>query len=80
MKNLPLSQKKHLKTAISVVLCEDGTTHHTYYFDKETGKPLKGVTYQGYSDTSCWASGQAWGIYGTALSYAYTKDESIIPV
>lgn len=72
--------KKHLKTAISVILREDGTTHHTYYFDKENGMPLRGVTHQGYSDTSCWARGQAWGVYGTALSYAYTKDESIIPV
>jgi len=72
--------KKHLKTAISVVLRDDGTTHHTYYFDKETGAPLRGETHQGYSDTSCWARGQAWGVYGTALSYAYTKDESILPV
>ena len=70
--------KKHLKTAISVVLRDDGTTHHTYFFDIETGAPLKGVTAQGYSDDSCWARGQAWGIYGTALAYTYTKDEFIL--
>ena len=72
--------KKHLKTALSVVLREDGTTHHTYFFDMETGAPLKGVTHQGYSDTSCWARGQAWGVYGTALAYAYTKDEEVLKV
>ena len=72
--------KNHLKTALSVVVRDDGTTHHTYYFDYDTGAPLKGVTHQGYSDTSCWARGQAWGIYGAALAYAYTKDKSIIDI
>jgi len=37
--------------------------------------PLKGVTRQGYNDTSAWARGQAWGIYGIPLNYKYTKDE-----
>jgi len=71
---------RHLKTALSVVIRDDFTTHHTYFFDPVSGKPTKGVTAQGYSDTSCWARGQAWGIYGTALSYHYTKDETLIPI
>lgn len=65
---------QHSKTAMSCVLREDNSTYHTYYFDQETGKPLKGVTAQGYRDGSAWARGQAWGIYGTALVYRYTKD------
>ena len=44
-----------------------------YYFDPETGKPLRGVTHQGYSADSVWARGQAWGVYGLALSYRYTR-------
>jgi unsaturated chondroitin disaccharide hydrolase len=70
--------EKHLKTALSVVIREDGTTHHTFYFNPETGAPEKGVTHQGNSDDSCWARGQAWGVYGTALAYAYTKDENVL--
>jgi len=72
--------RKHLKTAIATVIRDDFTTYHTYYFDTETGKPSHGVTHQGYSNDSCWARGQAWGVYGLALAYAYTEDESLIPL
>ena len=50
------------------------------YFDPETGEKLCGVTHQGYSDNSCWARGQAWGICGIAFSYSYTRDERLIPL
>lgn len=62
----------HAKTALSVLLREDDSTYHTFFFDSETGKPLRGVTHQGYSAESAWARGQAWGIYGIALTYRYT--------
>lgn len=70
--------KSHLKTSVKYVFRDDGTTYHTYFFDRKTGKPLKGVTAQGYSDNSVWARGQAWGIYGTALGYTHTMDDSLI--
>ena len=72
--------KTHMKTALSVVIRDDFTTYHTYRFDYKTGKPVGGKTAQGYSDDSCWARGQAWGVYGTALGYHYTHDESILPI
>ena len=34
---------------------------------------MRGATCQGYKDDSCWARGQAWGVYGTAISYRYTR-------
>ncbi len=68
--------QRHIDTSLKVVLREDHSTYHTYYFEKGTGKPLYGETRQGYSDDSAWARGQAWGVYGTALSYRYTKEES----
>ncbi|MBN1431102.1 MAG: glycoside hydrolase family 88 protein [Anaerolineae bacterium] len=52
----------------------DASTYHTFYFDPVTGTPLYGRTEQGAADESCWARGQAWAIYGFALSYAYTCD------
>ena len=72
--------KMHLDTAVETVIREDFTTHHTFYFDPETGEKLCGVTHQGYSDNSCWARGQAWGICGIAFSYSYTRDERLIPL
>lgn len=71
---------QHLKTSIETVVREDGSTFHTVFFDPKTGEKTEGKTHQGYSDDSCWARGQAWGIYGLALSYKYTKDDNIIGV
>src|SRR5690606_14230151 len=31
-------------------------------------------THQGYADSSAWARGQAWGLYGYTLCYRETKD------
>ncbi len=56
----------------------DGTTFHTFFWDPITGEPLRGSTQQGYTDDSCWARGQAWSIYGFALNYRYTQDESFL--
>lgn len=64
---------KHAMTTLKNIVREDASTHHTFYFDLETGKPLKGVTSQGYSDNSAWARGQAWGISGFSIAYRYTK-------
>ena len=65
---------RHIKTALSVVIREDYSTFHTYFFDPETGEPSHGVSHQGNRAESAWARGQAWGIYGLAISYRYTKD------
>lgn len=59
---------KHLCTTLKCIIRPDDTTYHTYYFDPVTGAPMRGVTAQGLSDGSCWARGQAWGIYGFALA------------
>lgn len=70
--------KKHFYTAIDCVIRDDYTTYHTFYFNPETGEKVKGVTRQGYSNDSCWARGQAWGVYGIALAYRYIRDDSLI--
>ncbi|WP_108991018.1 glycoside hydrolase family 88 protein [Paenibacillus agaridevorans] len=56
----------------------DDSSYHTFYFDQETGDALRGGTHQGYKDGSTWTRGQAWGIYGFALSYHYTKNEQYL--
>ena len=70
----------HFETSIACVLRPDDSTYHTYYFDPETGSPLRGVTHQGNRNDSAWARGQACGIYGSALSYRYTKSEKAMEV
>ena len=64
----------HIKTALNVVIRPDYSTYHTYFFDMDTGKPSHGVSHQGNRAESAWARGQAWGVYGLAISYIYTKN------
>lgn len=52
----------------------DDSSYHTFFFNQLTGEPVGGATHQGYSNGSTWSRGQAWGIYGFALSYRYTRD------
>ena len=70
--------EKHIHTALNVVVREDYSTWHTFYFDPVTGEPSHGATCQGYRDGSAWARGQAWAIYGIALSYRYTRKKEYI--
>lgn len=65
--------ERHIHTALKNVIREDYSTWHTFFFDMETGAPDHGATCQGYRDGSAWARGQAWGIYGTALGFRYTR-------
>lgn len=65
----------HARTTLAHSVRPDDSTWHTFYMDPETGAPVRGVTKQGYSDDSSWARGQAWGIYGMALSYRYERSE-----
>lgn len=70
--------ENHFYASANNVVRDDASAFHTFYFDPETGEPVKGVTRQGFSDDSAWARGQAWGIYGIPLSYRKMKDEQQI--
>lgn len=68
----------HIKQSQKYLVRDNASTFHTYYMDVETGNPKFGKTAQGYTDDSCWARGQVWGVYGFMLSYAYTGDLSLM--
>jgi unsaturated chondroitin disaccharide hydrolase len=70
--------RRHTVQLRDHIIRPDGTTFHTFFWDPTTGAPLRGSTQQGYTDDSCWARGQAWGIYGFALNYRYARDESFL--
>jgi len=50
----------------------DGTSSQFAYFNSSNGQFVDNETYQGYSNTSTWARGEAWAIYGFAQVYADT--------
>ncbi|MFY1671454.1 glycoside hydrolase family 88 protein [Plantactinospora sp. WMMB334] len=70
--------RRHAAQLRAHILRPDGTTFHTYYWDAETGAPLRGETEQGHADHSCWARGQAWGIYGFSLNHRHTGDPALL--
>ncbi|MFF7751606.1 glucuronyl hydrolase [Streptomyces sp. NPDC007971] len=68
----------HASTAQRVFPRPDGSTPHVYDFDPATGAPIGPGTVQGYSPTSCWARGQAWGIYGFTTIHRRTGDDQFL--
>jgi unsaturated chondroitin disaccharide hydrolase len=65
---------RHAEQLMRHIVRPDGSTYHTFYFDVDSGAPLRGCTHQGHRDESTWSRGQAWATYGFALSYRYTGD------
>lgn len=64
---------RHITTCLANSFRPDGSTYHTFFMNAD-GTPSHGATCQGYKDDSFWARGQAWGVYGSILSYRYTKN------
>ncbi len=56
----------------------DGSVCHIVEFDPFTGERVKSHGGQGYGHGSSWTRGQAWAIYGFALSYIHTGDVSYL--
>jgi unsaturated chondroitin disaccharide hydrolase len=69
---------RHLEQAARYLVRPDASTYHTFYIDTVTGLPRFGSTHQGHSDQSCWARGQAWGIYGFALGGLHTGESAYV--
>jgi unsaturated chondroitin disaccharide hydrolase len=74
----PDAVRRHTTQLREHILREDDSTFHTFYWDVETGEPLRGATEQGAHDDSCWARGQAWGIYGFAQNHRATGDDQLL--
>lgn len=68
----------HAARLRDTIIRPDDSSFHTFFFDTETGEPLRGSTAQGAADDSCWARGQAWGIYGFALAARHTGEGSFV--
>lgn len=47
-------------------------------YDTTDGHFIKGVTHQGYADSTLWARGQAWAIYGYTMVYRETQDKKFL--
>jgi unsaturated chondroitin disaccharide hydrolase len=65
----------HADKTLENVLRPDGSVIHIIRYHEETGEVLETFGGQGYEVGSSWTRGQAWAIYGFALSYLRTKEQ-----
>ncbi|WP_419954477.1 glycoside hydrolase family 88 protein [Neobacillus niacini] len=65
---------KHANMVLNQFVRSDGAVHHIVRFDPESGERIEALGGQGYAPDSAWSRGNAWAIYGLALSYHYTGD------
>ena len=77
-KNLYDIAVKHAETTMQNHFRPDYTSYHVVVYDTATGKKVKGITHQGYNDSSMWARGQSWAIYGYTMVYRETKDQQFL--
>jgi len=68
----------HADTTMKNHIRADGSTWHVVEYNSTTGAVIKKRTAQGYSDSSTWSRGQAWGIYGFANMFRLTKDPNYL--
>jgi hypothetical protein len=65
----------HADTTIKNHFRDDYSSWHVIHYDPENGQIEEKITSQGYSDSSAWARGQAWGLYGYTMSFRETGIE-----
>lgn len=64
----------HANTTLKNHFRSDNSSYHVLNYDAATGVVKEKRTAQGYSDSSAWARGQAWGLYGYTVMYRFTRD------
>ena len=69
---------QHATTTMHNHFRPDYSAYHVVVYDTVTGKKIKGITHQGYSDASMWARGQSWAIYGFTLCYRETHNTAFL--
>jgi unsaturated chondroitin disaccharide hydrolase len=62
----------HANTTMKNHYRPDYSSYHVVNYDTVTGKVLHRQTAQGASDSSAWARGQAWGLYGYTMMFRET--------
>lgn len=75
-----LIAQSHADTVLRHFIRQDGTSEHIVIFDPETGAVVDKPGGQGYGKGTVWSRGQAWAIYGLAISYRHTGREEYLNV
>lgn len=69
---------RHAEKTMECHFREDGGCYHVAVYDTLSGDFLRGCTHQGYADSSLWARGQAWSVYGYTVVYRETGEKRFL--
>ena len=64
----------HADTTLANHFRPDSSTFHVVDYDTATGRVLRRITHQGTADSSAWARGQAWSLYGYTMMFRETRE------
>jgi len=68
----------HANTTLKNHFRKDFSSYHVVDYNPETGVVKWKGTAQGLSDSSAWARGQAWALYGYTMCYRETHDKTYL--
>lgn len=63
----------HADTTLRNHYRADASSYHVIGYDDATGRITARQTHQGAADSSAWARGQAWGLYGFTMMFRETR-------
>jgi unsaturated chondroitin disaccharide hydrolase len=69
---------RHANMAMRDHIRPDGSVNHIVMHDMKEPRVIETLGGQGYGVGSSWSRGQAWALYGFALSYIHTGDEAYL--
>jgi len=68
----------HANTTMKNHFRPDYSSYHVVEYDTVTGQVRRRMTWQGFADSSAWARGQSWGLYGYTMCYRFTHDPAYL--
>ncbi len=68
----------HANTTMKNHFRPDYSSYHVLNYDPATGAVQQKRTAQGAADSSAWARGQSWGLYGYTVMYRETHDKKYL--
>lgn len=69
---------QHARTTLRHHVRADNSSFHVVVFDPATGGVREKFTHQGHADSTTWARGQAWLIYGFTMVYRETGEPEFL--
>lgn len=68
----------HAQTTMRNHFRPDYSSYHVVAYDEQSGQVLERRTFQGMNDSSSWARGQAWALYGYTMLYRETGNPAYL--